>query len=101
MCFVFDFILHTVYTVDACAFTSILSSPSLIDVMYCVADRKSTPAPVAGVDVYFQIYMNFASSQSLETVSNRIDRFRCVFGCTDGLLNFRRILSISSLILIT
>jgi hypothetical protein len=30
ICFVFDFILHIAYTVDACALTSILPSMSLI-----------------------------------------------------------------------
>jgi hypothetical protein len=53
ICFVFDFILHTAYTVDACALTSILHSLSLIDMMYCTADTKETPASVQGVGVDF------------------------------------------------
>jgi hypothetical protein len=46
MCFVFDFILHIAYTVDACALTSILPSVSLIDMIYFTADTKATPASV-------------------------------------------------------
>jgi hypothetical protein len=42
--FVFDFILHTAYTVDACALTSIMPSLSLIDTIYCTPDTKATPA---------------------------------------------------------
>jgi hypothetical protein len=39
ICLVFDFILHTAYTVVACAITSILTSLSLIDI-YCKADTS-------------------------------------------------------------
>jgi len=53
ICFVFDFILHTPYTVDACALTSVLLSLSLIDVIYFKADRKAMPASVQGVGVDF------------------------------------------------
>jgi hypothetical protein len=53
MCFVFDFILHTAYTVDACALTCIVPSLSLIDMLYCTADKKATPASVRGVGVDF------------------------------------------------
>jgi hypothetical protein len=45
ICFVFDFIFHTTYTVDACALTSILPSLSLIDILY--GGHKSD----AGVDL--------------------------------------------------
>jgi hypothetical protein len=64
---VFDFILHTAYTVDACALTSILPSLSLIDMIYCKPDRKATPAPVQGVGIDFESYMDFASPQRCET----------------------------------
>jgi hypothetical protein len=67
MCF--DFILHTAYTVDACAFISILPLLSLIDMMHCTADTKATPASVQGVGVDFYIYMDFASPQRSETCS--------------------------------
>jgi hypothetical protein len=50
---VFDFILHTAYTVDACALTSILLSLSLIDMIYCTPNIKVTPASVQGVGVNF------------------------------------------------
>jgi hypothetical protein len=53
ICFVFDFILHTAYTADACALTSILPSLSLIDMTYFSADTKTTPASVQGVGVDF------------------------------------------------
>jgi hypothetical protein len=52
ICFVSDFILHIAYTVGAYALTSILPSLSLIDMTYCTADTKATPASVQvfGVD---------------------------------------------------
>jgi hypothetical protein len=53
ICFVFDFILRTVYTVDAFALTSILPSLSLVDMTYCSPVRKATPASVQGVGVDF------------------------------------------------
>jgi hypothetical protein len=40
ICFVFDFILHTAFTVDACACTSILPLLSLID-MTLEGEHKS------------------------------------------------------------
>jgi hypothetical protein len=52
-CFVFDFILPTAYTVDACALTSILPSLSLIDMRHCTPYTKATPASVQGVGVDF------------------------------------------------
>jgi hypothetical protein len=51
ICFFFNIILHTVYTVDACALTSILPLLSLIDMVYCMPDTKATPASVQGVGV--------------------------------------------------
>jgi hypothetical protein len=83
MCFVFDFILHTAYTVDAGALTSIMPSLSLMDMIYIATDTKSTTASVHGVGVDFQIYKDFASPQSFERFRNRTARFRCVFGSTD------------------
>jgi hypothetical protein len=53
--------LHTAYTVGACALTSILPSLSLIDMIYFTVDTKATPASVQGVGVDFEIYMDFAS----------------------------------------
>jgi len=41
------------YTVDACALTRILFSPSLIDMIYFAADIKATPASVQGVGLDF------------------------------------------------
>jgi hypothetical protein len=53
ICFVFDFILHTGYTIVACAFTSILLSLSLADIFYFTADTNATPASFQGVSVDF------------------------------------------------
>jgi len=53
ICFVFDFILRTAYTIDACALTSILPSLFLIDMMYCTQDTKEMPTSVQGVGVDF------------------------------------------------
>jgi hypothetical protein len=63
------FILHTAYTVDACALTSILPSLSLIDMTYCTADTKATPASVHCVGVDFEIEMGSSSPQRFETCS--------------------------------
>jgi hypothetical protein len=48
-CFVFNFILHTAYALDACALTIILPSVSFIDIIYCTIDIKATPASVQGL----------------------------------------------------
>jgi hypothetical protein len=53
ICLVFDVFLDTVYTVDACALTSIFSILSLIDMIYWTEDTKATPASVQGVGVDF------------------------------------------------
>jgi hypothetical protein len=53
ICFVFDFILHTSYAVDACALTRILPSLSWTDMTHCTADTKATPASVQGVGADF------------------------------------------------
>jgi hypothetical protein len=66
---VFDIILHTAYTVCACALTSILPSLSLIDMIYFTADTKETPVSVQGVGVDFYIYMDFSYPQLCETCS--------------------------------
>jgi hypothetical protein len=44
ICFVFDFILHTAYTVEPCELTSIMPSLSLIDMIYFTVDTKASPA---------------------------------------------------------
>jgi hypothetical protein len=62
-CFVFDFVIPTDYTVDACALTSILPSLSLIDMIYCSPYTKATPASVQGVGVDFWIDVVFDSPQ--------------------------------------
>jgi hypothetical protein len=71
----FHFRLYS--SVDACAFIRILPTLSLIDIIYCTADTKATPASL-------QIFMDFASAQRLKRVGNRTARFRCVFGSTNG-----------------
>jgi hypothetical protein len=62
-------LFFTAYTVDACAFTSILQSLSLIDMIYCTPDTKATPASVQGVGVDFGIDMDIASPPRFETCS--------------------------------
>jgi hypothetical protein len=51
ICFVFNFILHIAYTVDAFALPGILPSLSLIGTTYCTANTKATQASVQGVGV--------------------------------------------------
>jgi hypothetical protein len=69
MCFVFDFILHSAYTLDACAVSSILPSVSLIDMIYCTPDTKATQVSVQGVGFDFVICMDFVSPERCETCS--------------------------------
>jgi len=51
ICFVMDFILHTTYTKDACALTSMLPSLYLIHMIHCTVETNATSAPVQGVGV--------------------------------------------------
>jgi TRAP-type mannitol/chloroaromatic compound transport system permease small subunit len=44
-----DLILHDVVVLHACAVAMIRSSHTLIDMIYCTAETKSTPASVQGV----------------------------------------------------
>jgi hypothetical protein len=83
ICSVFDFILHTTFSVDACALTSIMPSLSLIDMIYFTTDTKATPASVQGVCVHFQIIWISLLHNVVKRVRNRTARFRCVFGSTD------------------
>jgi hypothetical protein len=76
--FVFDYILCTAYSGDACALTGILLSLSLIGMMYFMADTKATPASLQGVGVNCYVYIDF-TSQCLKRVRNRTARSRCVF----------------------
>jgi hypothetical protein len=46
-----DFILHYVDVLHACAVAMIRPSHTLIDMTYCRAETKSTPASVQGVGV--------------------------------------------------
>jgi hypothetical protein len=75
--FIYDFIFHTAYTVDACAFISILPSLSLINMIYCTADTIATPASVQGIGVDFYIDKDATHPQ-------RCAPFLCVFGRRDG-----------------
>jgi hypothetical protein len=78
ICFVFDFILHTAYTVDACALTSILPSLPLIDMIYCTAGTKATPASILRL-IWIPLLHNV-----VKRGRNRTARFHCVFGSTDA-----------------
>jgi hypothetical protein len=42
ICFIFEFVFHTAYSVDACALTSTLRSLSLIDMICCAPGTKAT-----------------------------------------------------------
>jgi hypothetical protein len=88
---VFDIILHTAYTVDACAPTSILPSLFFIDMIYFTADTKATPASAS---IFRLIWISLLHNVVSQLI-NRTERFRCVFGSKNGLLNVRRILRIS------
>jgi hypothetical protein len=78
ICFVIDFILHTAYTVDACALTSILPSLSLIDRTYFMEVTKAMPASNYRF-IWISLLQNVMKSVQYGTA-----RFRCVFGGTDG-----------------
>jgi hypothetical protein len=67
--FVSDFIVHTAYTANACALTSVLPSPSLIDMIYCTAETKATSSSVQDVGVDFYIDMGFTFPYHCETFS--------------------------------
>jgi len=60
--------------VDACALTSILPSLPLIDMIYCTADTKATPASI------FRLIWISLLHNVLKRVRNRTAQFRCVFG---------------------
>jgi hypothetical protein len=78
--FLSDFILHTAYTVDACAHTRMLSPLSFTDVIYCTADTKATAASVS----IFRFIWILLLHNVVKRVHNRTARFRCLFSSTDG-----------------
>jgi hypothetical protein len=82
--FVFDFIFHNSYTVDAYTLTSIRRCVSLIGIKYCTAGTKGTLASVQSVGVGFESHMDFRSPQRLKRVRNRTALIHCVFGGTDS-----------------
>jgi hypothetical protein len=88
--FRFLFILHTAYTVDALALTSILLSLSLIDMIYCAADTKTTLASVLGVGVDFYIDMDFSSPQRCENVFIIELRYSVVLSIVQTVMDFER-----------
>jgi hypothetical protein len=81
ICFVFDSILHTAYTADACALISILPALSLIDMTYFTVVTKATPAS------YYRIIWISLVQNVMKCVHYGTARFRCVFGSTDGPVN--------------
>jgi hypothetical protein len=83
ICFVFDFILHTAYTVDGCALTRTLPSLSLIDMICFTADAKATTAWVQGVGVEFRLIWTSLLHNVMKRVLNRTARFRRVSSSTD------------------
>jgi len=81
--FVSFFIIHTAYTVDACAFTSILPPVTLTDMIYCTERIKATPASI------FR-HMDFASSQRCETFITELRDF-IVFSVLQTVMEIKRI----------
>jgi hypothetical protein len=77
-CFVFDFILHTTYTVDACALTSIQPLLSFTGMIYFTADTKATPASI------FRLIRISLLHKVVKRVRDRTASFRRVFGSIDG-----------------
>jgi hypothetical protein len=82
--FVLDFILHTTYTVDACALTSILPPLFLLDKVHFTAGTEATPESVLGFSVNFLLIWILFLHNVVERVRNRTARFRCVFGSING-----------------
>jgi hypothetical protein len=81
--FVFDFIVHTTYTLDACALTSILPSLSLIE--YIVRrTEKCRRRRFRASALIFSLIQNLLLHNVLKRVRNRSARFRSVFGGTEG-----------------
>jgi hypothetical protein len=79
---------YNAYTVDACARRSLLPSLYLIDVIYCTADTKATPASFQGVGVDFEIDIHFASTQRCGTWELRDS---VVFSVVQSVMVFERL----------
>jgi hypothetical protein len=78
--FVFDLILQAAYIVGACAFTSIVPSLSLVDMIYFKADTKTT---LASASILRLTWIPLVHSV-VKRAHNRTARFRCVFGSADA-----------------
>jgi hypothetical protein len=82
ICSVFDFILHTAYTIDSCALTSIQLSLSLIDTIYCTADTNRRRRRFRASAWIFRLIWISLLHKVMKCVRNRHERFRCTFGST-------------------
>jgi hypothetical protein len=100
-CFVFDFILHTAYTIGACALTSILPPLSLIDWYIVWRTQKRRRRRFRASASIFRLMWISLLHNVAKRVRNRTVRFRCVFGSKHGPLNVRRILRKPSLMVVT
>jgi hypothetical protein len=90
ICFVFDFILHTAYTVEACALTSILPSLSLIDMVYCTPDTSDASVGSGRRRRFFDWY-GFRFSTTLWDVFVLELRDSIVFSVVQTVMEFERI----------
>jgi hypothetical protein len=84
MRFVFDFIIHIAYTVDACALTSILLSLSLIDMIYYRPETKATPASILSL-IWILLLHNVSNVFVIEL------RDSLVFSVVQMVMEFERI----------
>jgi hypothetical protein len=85
VCFVFDFILHSAYTVDAGALTSLLTSLSFI--LRRIQKRRRRRFR-ASASIFRSIWISLLHNV-VNRVLNRTAQFRCVFDNTNCHLNFR------------
>jgi len=83
ICFVSDFILHTAYTADACALTSILPSLSLMWYIVRRTQKRSLRRFRASVSIFIFIWISLLHNV-VKRVRKRTARFCSVFGRTDG-----------------
>jgi hypothetical protein len=73
-----DFILHYVVVLHACAVAMIKPSHTLIDMAYCRAETKATPASI-NRSIQGSLLHNV-----VKRVRNSTESFRCAFCSTEG-----------------
>jgi hypothetical protein len=78
------FILHYVVVSHSCSVAMIRPSHTLIDMTYCRAKTKATPASVQGVASINRSIRISLLHNVVKRVRNSTARFRCDFWSTDG-----------------